>query len=121
MDARIRREETALLLNLTSPVPSEAELIRLEATRARDAAVGNAIGGAVKAVWHGIRATMAFLAAYPERLRVLRHLSTLTDRELADIGLERGDLSRVFDQDFAVTRERAPAARLGIGGAAKAA
>ena len=120
MDARITREETALLLNLTSPVPSEAELIRLEAMRARDTAIGNGLAGAVKAVWRGLRATMAFLAAYPERLRVLRHLSALNDRELADIGLARSDLSRVFDEDFAVTRERAQAGGIRLDSAARA-
>lgn len=120
MDARSTREETALLLNLTSPVPSEVELIRLEAMRARDTAIGNGLAGAVKAVWRGIRATMAFLAAYPERLRVLRHLSALSDRELADIGLARSELARVFDEDFAGAREHASTDGVRLSGAARA-
>jgi uncharacterized protein YjiS (DUF1127 family) len=106
MDARITREETALLLNLASPAKTEVEMLRLEAMRARDAAVGNAIAGAVKAVWRGIGATLSFILAYPERLRVLRHLTQLSDRELADIGLTRGDLPRVFDEDFAIARRK---------------
>jgi uncharacterized protein YjiS (DUF1127 family) len=109
MDARFTREETALLLNLTSPAQTEVERLRLEAMRARDAAIGAAVARAVKAVVRGIRATLGFLAAYPERVRTLRHLSNLSDRELADIGLSRGDLARVFDEDFAIPRN-APAA-----------
>jgi uncharacterized protein YjiS (DUF1127 family) len=110
MDARIIREETALLLNLASPARTEVEMLRLEAMRARDAAVGRAIARAARAVWRGIGATLAFIIAYPERLRVLRHLSQLSDRELADIGLTRADLPRVFDEDFAIAKRR-PAAR----------
>jgi uncharacterized protein YjiS (DUF1127 family) len=105
MDARITREETALLLNLASPAHTEVELLRLEAMRSRDAAIGTAVVRTAKTVWHGIRATLAFLAAYPKRRRVLGHLNQLTDRELADIGLTRGELTRVFDEDFAAARE----------------
>jgi uncharacterized protein YjiS (DUF1127 family) len=107
MDARITREETALLLNLSSPVQSEVERIRLDAMRARDAAIGAAIARGVKAVFRGIGATLHFIATYPERMRTLRHLQGLSERELADIGLSRSDLGRVFDEDFVATRSRA--------------
>ncbi len=39
-----------------------------------------------------------------ERQRVHAELSNLTDRELADIGLHRADLGRVFDPVFASRR-----------------
>lgn len=44
------------------------------------------------------------LRAFAERQRVLGELSTLTDRELTDIGLTRADLSRVFDPTFGPSR-----------------
>jgi hypothetical protein len=40
---------------------------------------------------------------------VFDQLQAMSDRELADIGLERADLARVFDEDFSIGR--APANR----------
>jgi uncharacterized protein YjiS (DUF1127 family) len=40
----------------------------------------------------------------PQRRAVLDELSALSDHELADIGLARGDLPRVFDPAFAEQR-----------------
>ncbi|MCC7283945.1 MAG: DUF1127 domain-containing protein [Acetobacteraceae bacterium] len=109
MVARITREETALLLNLTSPVPTEAELIRLEEMRVQEPAIGRGIAGMAKAAWRAIREAFARLAAYPERMRVLHHLSAMSERELADIGLTRDSLPRVFDEDFGAARARSGA------------
>ena len=39
--------------------------------------------------------------AYRQRRTVLNELGQLSDRELADIGLSRGQLYRVFDPEFA--------------------
>jgi uncharacterized protein YjiS (DUF1127 family) len=36
----------------------------------------------------------------------LAEMETMSDRELSDIGLNRGDLPRVFDTDFAVDHTR---------------
>jgi len=52
-------------------------------------AIGTFLGGIVQ-----------FLAIYPQRRAVFDQLNGLTDRELADIGLERADIARVFDADF---------------------
>ena len=46
------------------------------------------------------------LIAMPRRRAVLDELASLSDRELADIGLNRGELSRVFDPQFAEARKR---------------
>ncbi len=51
-------------------------------------------------------AAWAHLASLPQRRAVLDELSLLTDRELADIGLNRNELSRVFDPRFAQGRQR---------------
>ena len=42
----------------------------------------------------------------PRRRAVLDELSMLSDHELADIGLSRVDLGRVFDPSFAAERAR---------------
>ena len=60
----------------------------------------------------GLRALVARLVRavteWPHRRAVLAELSMLSDRELADIGLHRADLKRVFDPAFsAVRRSRA--------------
>ncbi len=107
MDARITREETALLLNIDSPKESEVETLRLQALQTREAAFNARLLGALESVVGGLRAAFAAIRAYPERMRTLRHLNALTDRELADIGLARGELGRVFDADYATDRTAA--------------
>ncbi len=114
MDARITKEETALLMSLNlSRHAQQVEEIRLAAIRARDEAIGRAIRDAVAGVFRALRSIATFIITYPERRAVFEHLNALSDRELADIGLTRGDLARVFDADFAKTRELAakPATR----------
>ncbi len=44
------------------------------------------------------------LLELPRRRAVIDELSTLTDRELADIGLTRDSLTDVFNPDFASAR-----------------
>lgn len=59
----------------------------------------------------GIMARLAsvgqWIAEAPRRRAVLDELSALSDHELADIGLARNDLSRVFDPAFAYSRHAA--------------
>jgi uncharacterized protein YjiS (DUF1127 family) len=102
MDARISPQDTVLLHQLSPATAArEADQVRLAAISARDEVIGNAVRAAFGKLFGGIGAVLRFVAQYPERARVLRQLHGLSDRELADIGLERGDLGRVFDEDFA--------------------
>lgn len=106
MDARIPRDETSLLL---SPLPrpsGEVDAIRLAAIRARDAALAAMIRRAAKGLWVGLTVMAQAIAAWPQRRRIYDELSSLTDRELADIGLTRADIPRVFDTDFPVRQPR---------------
>jgi uncharacterized protein YjiS (DUF1127 family) len=45
-----------------------------------------------------------WLAEMPKRQAVMDELASLSEHELADIGLTRADLPRVFDEDFAAER-----------------
>lgn len=47
----------------------------------------------------------SWLRQHSERRAVIEELSQLNDRELADIGLSRGDVPHVFDRAFAELRE----------------
>ena len=65
----------------------------------------------VKTPEHGIgqwlKHAVAAFAAWRRRQAVLQEMAMMTDRELADIGLSRSDLGRVFDPVFATDRARA--------------
>jgi len=62
----------------------------------------------VKTPRHGIapwlKNAVAAFAAWRHRQVVLQEMAMMTDRELADIGLTRSDLARVFDPVFATDR-----------------
>lgn len=62
----------------------------------------------VKTPSHGIRHLLSHVAetfsAWRRRQAVLQEMAMLSDRELADIGLTRADLPRVFDPTFAAAR-----------------
>jgi uncharacterized protein YjiS (DUF1127 family) len=47
---------------------------------------------------------MQWLAERPRRRAVIDQLSVMSDHELADIGLTRHDVTRVFDPVFAARR-----------------
>jgi uncharacterized protein YjiS (DUF1127 family) len=48
-----------------------------------------------------LRRALDAVRAMWARARVMNELRELTDHELADIGLTRGTIHRVFDRDFA--------------------
>ena len=51
-----------------------------------------------------IASMLLWLADLPRRRAVIEELSSLSDHELADIGLTRGEVVRVFDSGFAAER-----------------
>jgi uncharacterized protein YjiS (DUF1127 family) len=84
--------------------PSVAEIDRIvaEATRARDAALAASLRRAFGRLGHALAAIGAALVSWPTRRATYEKLRRLSDRELADIGLTRGDIARVFEPDFAL-------------------
>ncbi len=55
-------------------------------------------------IGRGVAAIAAGIREYVHRQQVMSELSRLTDRELADIGLSRTDISQVFSAEFATQR-----------------
>jgi uncharacterized protein YjiS (DUF1127 family) len=57
-----------------------------------------------RASWflRAVAAPMRLVTKLAERHRVMNELARLSDRELADLGMSRYDIPRVFDPSFAV-------------------
>ena len=72
----------------------------------REPAVEDAPSPTTTGLFARLRTAVAHLASLPQRRAVLDELSLLTDRELADIGLNRNELGRVFDPRFVQSRKR---------------
>lgn len=91
MDALVTKEElrcTSLLSH--NPALSSVEATRFAAAAARDEALAARLRGAMTSV-------MEAVMAWPRKRRVIAQLAALSDRELADIGLTRGDFTHVFE------------------------
>ena len=54
-----------------------------------------------RALRGALAAGLAFIMKLPKRQRQVAELAGFSDRELADIGLNRADVSRVYSGDFA--------------------
>jgi uncharacterized protein YjiS (DUF1127 family) len=85
MDARITKAEAALLLPLPrNPAAEQIASLREAAGRANQTAV-----------MQGFARLADLVFGWPARLRLRAELASLSERELADIGLTRGDIGRV--------------------------
>lgn len=90
MDARFTKPEGLFLL----PLPRNPEAERIRETRlAAHAAHEAALAGGLKRT---VRRAIDLLLAWPRRQRLLAELRAMSDRDLADIGLGRGDFARVL-------------------------
>ena len=101
MSTRITKVETALMMPLVAneSEPSLPHLMQ-QAQRMRDRALGAKIRG-----------FFARIGDYARRQRAIAELRELSDRELADIGLTRGEIAYVFERP-AQPAMAAPAARV---------
>jgi uncharacterized protein YjiS (DUF1127 family) len=93
MNARVARDELAILLPNTM-----THYVRGDVETAPEAGRSGLLARA--------GAALRWLAELPKRRAVLDELGSLSDHELADIGLTRAELPLVFDPAFASDREQ---------------
>jgi uncharacterized protein YjiS (DUF1127 family) len=101
MTSRRFQEQTGLFESFRPDSQAlEIERIRHEAIRARDEAIANGLRRMFLGLGRGLAALVAAVLSWPERRRTYENLRGLTDRELSDIGLTRGEIARVFEPEF---------------------
>ncbi|HEV7265434.1 MAG TPA: DUF1127 domain-containing protein [Falsiroseomonas sp.] len=101
MDPRRHQEQIGLFsAHFLATGLGPVDVIRAQAAQARDAAIGAGLRRAAVAIWQVLAAIGSALVTFPIRRSTYESLRQLTDRELADIGLTRGDIHRVFEPDF---------------------
>ena len=101
MNAPLAKEQIALLM-------SDSLTYRSPVVEGTDGTIADACP-APRSLAQRIGSFVNNLLAMSRRRAVLDELSSLSDRELADIGLSRSELNRVFDTQFAEARKRKPA------------
>lgn len=106
-----RTQEQIGLFQTTATAPSADEILRIraEAAAMRDAAIAAGLQRAFAGLGRALAAIGTALTSWPERRSTYENLRRLTDRELADIGLTRGDITRVFEPGFQVPQRPANA------------
>ncbi len=98
MNVRAAKDEISLLF------PNNASYGETE-TNFREAEPARKQGGLASSLARAV----TWIMELPRRHAVLTELEMMSDRELADIGLGRGELSKVFHSDFASARGKARA------------
>ncbi len=98
MNAPLAKEQIALLM-------SDSLTYRSTVVEGTDGTIADT-NPAPRGLFQRLGGLVSAMLAMPRRRAVLDELSSLSDRELADIGLNRAELSRVFDPRFAETRKR---------------
>lgn len=136
MDTRITQTGLAFLipnmpagsLQPLSREQQEIEAIRLAALEASREERGSLLRRWAEGLVAGIGAVADAVLAWPRRQAVYAELRQLSDRELRDIGLHRGEIATVFDAEAVGRRgaharagRRAAPRRLTLPGAALAA
>ena len=97
MNAPLAKEQIALLM-------SDSLTYRSPAVTGTDSAYAEPHPSVLAAVGQRVKELFARVAALPRRAAVLNELSRMSDRELADIGLNRHELTQVFDPALANAR-----------------
>jgi uncharacterized protein YjiS (DUF1127 family) len=65
-----------------------------------------AASGLLRQIGSGLAFVVQGVKSWATKQATLSEMHTMSDRELSDIGLNRGDLPRVFDAEFAVDHAR---------------
>lgn len=92
MNARVAKEEIALLIPTSLSRYADEPMLTNEAQPA--------------GLMARLAAALKWVIDLPRRQAVLAELAQLSEHELADIGLSRSDLGRVFDRSFAAQRSQ---------------
>lgn len=92
MNARVAKEEIALLMPTTLSHYADEPRLTPESDK--------------PTLMSTLASAVRWVADLPRRRAVLAELNELSDHELADIGLNRSELNRVFDPAFAAQRAR---------------
>ncbi|WP_431283917.1 DUF1127 domain-containing protein [Humitalea sp. 24SJ18S-53] len=93
MDARMNQAELAGMAPFTRPRDAVlVDELRAAVAHAQD----HAIARGVATVGRAVMAVVARIAAIPARMEMEAELRGMTDRELADIGLTRGQIGSVL-------------------------
>ena len=90
MNMRVAKEEIALMMPVSLSRYADEP-------RFNDEPASNGI-------WSRVKKAVRFVADLPLRHATMLELSDMSDRELADIGLQRNELDRVFDEEFVAAR-----------------
>lgn len=99
MNAPLAKEQIALLM-------SESLTVRTPTYDGMEGTVAEPRPGALSLFAAKCRRAWTSLMELPQRRAVLDELNMLSDRELADVGLTRAELSNVFRPDFGANRGR---------------
>jgi uncharacterized protein YjiS (DUF1127 family) len=103
MNPRSNQEQIGLFPVLHTQLdPLRIEALRAEAVAARDAALAALFARMFRGIATVVGVVFRTLLTWPQRRATYETLRRLSDRELADIGLVRGDIARVFEPDFAL-------------------
>jgi uncharacterized protein YjiS (DUF1127 family) len=97
MNAPLAKEQIALLM-------SDSLTYRTSIVEGTDGTIAEPRPTFGQLMMQRVTRAVKDLMALPHRRAVLDELSMLNDRELADIGLSRAELGRVFDKGFANER-----------------
>ncbi len=122
MTPRRLQEQTGLF---HIPTPNrqalDIEAIRLAAIRARDEAIADGLRRFFGGIGRALGAVATAVFTWPTRRRTYENLRGLTDRELADIGLTRGEITRVFEPEFRMNTRAAANSNAAPAGTTRAA
>jgi uncharacterized protein YjiS (DUF1127 family) len=101
MDRRVITEQGNLIPNFPQdPHAVEVEALLREARRLRDAALAARVKAGFALLGDAFSTLAGALRDWPRRRGTYERLRGLSDRQLADLGMARGDITRVFEPGF---------------------
>lgn len=108
MTPRRDQEQTGLFHSFQADQAiREIDAIRAAAKAQRDAEIAARLGRLASGIGAAFAAIATAVVTWPERRRTYESLRALSDRDLADIGIARGDIARVFDPAFQMPKSAA--------------